>query len=208
MIKPKLETSRQTDSGLFTMGTTVKDAMTTNAAEFPGSASDVTALGTELTQYQADLQAVENNKLALQGLVDAKDASRSAVEARLRTLGFQVSLVANGDPNVIHDAGMQASNEPSPVILGQVTNLRLTPSEQDGELLGRWNKVDGARMYRVQISLDTGAPVNWADKLNTTKTKCSLNHDLVSGSKVWVRVCATGANGDGPWSDVGRKTVP
>ena len=188
---------------------TVHDAMTANAAEFPNSAADVTALDTELAVFNAGLQAAENGKLVQQGLVDAKDAARGTLVARLRALVGQVNLAADGDVNTIHDAGMQASNEPAPVVIGQVLNLRLTPSAQEGELHARWKNVYGARTYRVQISTDTSTPpVNWVDKSNSTKTRCRLNHDLVSATKVWVRVCATGANGDGPWSDIARKTVP
>ncbi len=42
----------------------------------------------------------------------------------------------------------------------------------------------------------------------STRTNCALNHDLVSGQKVWVRVCAVGARNKGAWSDVAWKTVP
>ena len=209
MVKPKLDTYKPSDVSLLVAGTTVKDAMTANAAEFPASAADVTALGGELTDFQVALQAAENGKLAQQALVDVKDAARELVAARLRTLISQVHLVAKGDINLIHDAGMQGSDEPTPVVLGQVQNLRLTPSEQEGELFAQWERVPGARMYRVQISTDTTTPpVDWSDKLNSTRTKCALNHNLVSATKVWVRVCASGCHGDGPWSDIARKTVP
>jgi hypothetical protein len=64
-------------------------------------------------------------------------------------------------------------------------------------------------MYLVQVCTDaTTPPTNWVEKLRTTKSKCTLNHDLVSGSKVWVRVKACGSNNEGPWSDPSIKTVP
>jgi hypothetical protein len=209
MVKPKLELNKQSYAQLSLVAKTVRDAMTLNAAEFPNSAADVTALDGEVDLFDAAMQAAENGKITQQGLVDAKDAARATLEARLRKLANQVNLAANGDVNIIHDAGMQASNEPTPVILGQVLNLQLTPSAREGELHAKWDGVDGARTYRMQVSTDTSSPpVNWIDKGNSTKTRCSLNHDLVSATKVWVRVCASGANGDGPWSDVARKTVP
>jgi hypothetical protein len=107
MIKPKLELARQGDNELMVLATAVKNAMTANAAEFPGSAAAVTALGTAITAYTASLQAAADGKMTQQALVDAKDADRVAVEDALRTLAGQVTQVANGDVNVIHDAGMQ-----------------------------------------------------------------------------------------------------
>lgn len=209
MIKPKLELNRQADADLLTAATAVKNAMTTNAAEFPNSAASVTALSNAITAFVAALQAAVDGKVAQQALVDAKDADRAVVEAALRTLAGQVNEVAQGDINVIHDAGMQGSNEASPVTMTQVQNLSLAPSDHEGELLAEWEAVRGARYYDVQISTDTSSPPNnWQDKTNTTKSKCRLNDTLVSGTKAWVRVRAAGANDKGAWSDVAWKTVP
>lgn len=209
MIKPKLELTRQSDAELLLTSTTVEEQMTTNAALFPASAADVTALTADNAAYQTALQASETGRSVQQGLTDTKDAKRVAVVARLRRLIDQVNLVANGDINIIHDAGMEGTNEPSPVFMSQVQNLRVSPSLNDGELMADWDPVNKARIYKVQVCKDQGvAPVNWENKLDTTKSKCSLNHDLVSGTKVWVRVCAVGANNEGPWSDPAWKTVP
>src|SRR5262245_4274474 len=97
MIKPKLELDRQTDKDLESSAINVKDSMTDNAAEFPDSTADVTALGTAITAYTAALQTAANGKIAQQALVDAKDASRADVEDILRTLAGQVHNVAKGD---------------------------------------------------------------------------------------------------------------
>jgi hypothetical protein len=209
MIKPKLELSRQNDNELLASATAVKNAMTANAAEFPGSAAAVTALDGAITAFSGSLQAATDGKIAQQALVDAKDADRGVVETWLRTLCGQVNDVAKGDINLIHDAGMQGSDEPSPVTMTQVQNLRLAPSDKEGELLAQWDPVKGARFYQVQISLDTAAPPsNWQDKTTSTKSKCRLNDTLMSGQKVWTRVRAVGANDEGAWSDVVWKTVP
>lgn len=209
MIKPRLELSRQSDADLLTAATAVKNAMTTNAAEFPNSAATVTALGNAITAFTASLQAAVDGKVAQQALVDTKDADRATVEDAMRTLAGQVNEVAQGDINVIHDAGMQGSNEAAPINMTQVLNLRLAPSDHEGELLAAWDSVRGARFYEVQISTDTSSPpANWQDKTNTTKAKCRLNDTLVSGQKVWTRVRAVGANDTGAWSDVAWKTVP
>ena len=208
MIKVKLELQRLNDTGVGTLGTTVKNSMTTNAAEFPASAGSVTALGTALTAFGTARQAAEDGKVAQQALVDAKDAARATVEDCLRTLAGQVNEVAKGDANVIHDAGMPASSEGGPVLMTQVLNLSVTGGDEIGQLDLQWDPVAGARIYKVQVSSDTvSPPANWIEKATSTKSKCSLT-GLVSASKVWVRVKAVGANDEGAWSDVAWKTVP
>lgn len=207
MIKPKVEW-KAPDAVFLFVSKTVHDRMTTNAAEFPDSTADVTALATENTAFETSLQNVENGKLAQKALVDIKDANRETVLARLRKLIGQVNAAANGDINIIHDAGMQGTNEPTPLSLAQVTGLQVTQGANQGELLASWNPVMGRAVYQVQISTDAGAPVNWIDKALPTASKCSLNHDLVSATKVWVRVRATAGDVVGAWSDAIQKTVP
>lgn len=209
MIKPKLELAKVTDAQLVFTANTVFDQMTTNAALFTAAAADVTALGTEKAAYQAAFEAAETGRLVQQALTDEKTANRVVVENRLRKLVDLVNHIADGDINIIHDAGMQGTNEPAPVFMTQVQNLRVAPSLNDGELMADWDPVSKARIYKVQVCKDQGvAPVNWTDKLDSTRSKCALNHDLVSGTKVWVRVCAVGARDQGPWSDPAWKTVP
>ena len=127
----------------------------------------------------------------------------------INALGLYVENVSGGDLTIIRSVAMGVRATPSPATMTQVRNLRLTASDQNGELLAQWDREDGARVYRVQTCVDaTSPPTNWFDKLTSTKTKCRLNDTLVSGQKVWVRVCAVGANDEGAWSDVACKTVP
>jgi hypothetical protein len=208
MIKPKLETQRLSDADLLTLATGIKNAMTTNAAEFPDSANAVTALGTALTAFGTSRQAAEDGKVAQQALVDAKDADRATVEEKLRTLARQVDDVAKGDVNIIHDAGMPATSERAPISMTQVMNLAVSAGDEVGELDVQYDPVYGARIYKVQVSSDTvSPPANWTDKATPTKSKVTLT-GLPSATKVWVRVKAVGANDEGAWSDVAWKTVP
>jgi len=208
MIKPKLDLKSLTDAGVVTLGTTVKNSMTTNAAEFPASAAAVTALGTAVTALGTARQAADDGKIAQQALVDAKDAARATVEDCLRTLAGQVNEVAKGDANVIHDAGMTASSEGGPVLMSQVLNLAVTGGDEVGSLDAQWDPVAGVRIYKVQVSSDTvSPPANWVEKATPTKSKCTLT-GLASAMKVWVRVKAVGAKDEGAWSDVAWKTVP
>jgi hypothetical protein len=133
------------------------------------------------------------------------------VEAVLRVIAPGVDAVALGNVEIIHLAGLLASKEPVPSAPSQVQNLKVVASENEGELLASWETDPDAYYYRVQVSLDTTTvPTNWVNKLETTEARCSLNHDLVPGAKVWVRVQAVGpgVGNEGAWSDVAWKRVP
>ncbi|MEI6085885.1 MAG: fibronectin type III domain-containing protein [Verrucomicrobiota bacterium] len=207
MKKPKIEAAKLNVTDLAVTGARIKDMMTTNAALFPNSAADVTALAGEVTDLIDANAEYETARLEASVKLAARDGAAQAVRDRLsKKLAGQVHDVAQGDVEVIHKAGMLATNDPNPVPMTQVQNLKIKASDQDAELLAAWKPQD-ASYYKVQISTDA-TPGNWKDHVTTTKSKCKLNHTLVSATKVYVRVCAGNSNGEGPWSDIGWKTVP
>jgi hypothetical protein len=190
------------------LGQNIHTAMTGNA-NFATPSPELTVLQTKLTNAQTKINdynaAVDARALALSERDDALDELREVLNA----LAAYVQNVSGGDSTAIISAGMGVRNNPNPVSVGQVQNLKLKASDEDGEVFADWDRVPGARMYQVQMCTDTASPTtNWTEKLKTTKSKASLNHDLVSGTKVWVRVKALGPNNEGPWSDPAVKTVP
>lgn len=208
-MKPKLNIRNKSADAVGNLGVDVHAALVTNAATFPTLSADTTALDTETTALLAAIEAARQGRIAQQALLDARDAARGAVEKRLRKIAAVVDDVANGDIEVIHLAGLQASNEPTPTTMTQVLNLQVTAGEQEAELLAQWEPVEGKLMYQVQICTDTTMPpTNWVDKLRCSASSCKLNDTLVPGTKVWVRVRAEGANDIGPWSDPAWKRVP
>jgi hypothetical protein len=151
---------------------------------------------------------VVDAKVALQGLVEAKDTARAEVEEVLRTAGREVDEAAKGNVETIHLGGMQATSDRQLSHMEQVEGLDVTAGDAEGALDVQWEPEPGAKVYEVQISTDTATPPgNWVHKLSSPKSRCQLT-GLTSGSKVWVRVKAVGPNDEGPWSDVAWKTVP
>jgi hypothetical protein len=206
--KVKLALHKLSVSEIAQMGQTIVDKMTGNP--------DVPNPPVPLAQLQADLT---NAKQAIQETRDLFNAYKAALSKRdklvavlgndLTAEAMYVETVSGGNKKVILGAGMRVRNDRAPVTMPQVMNLRLQPSDNEGEVLARWKPIKGVRIYKVQICKDiAAAPTNWEEKRPETKTKCALNHDLVSGQKVWVRVRAVGARNEGPWSDVACKTVP
>ena len=206
--KAKLSLKGQSDEDLRTNAARIKNAMVANAAKFPDSTAAVAALDAALSKFTSAVQDVADGKLEQQARVSAKNAARVELERSLRLLSSHVDNVADGDTGTIHEAGMIATNGRSPLFMAPVGSLRVTPSENEGELIARWQPVPGVRIYEVQVCFDVASPTNWQPKLHSTKATCRLNDTLASGQKVWVRVRAVGSNDNGAWSDPVRKTVP
>ena len=79
--------------------------------------------------------------------------------------------------------------------------------EFPGQLLVRWDPVDGSVIYEIQTTNDPMTESSWVSQGNSTKTSASLM-GLSSGSHCWARVRAIGSAGPGPFSDAAAKTVP
>ena len=205
MIKAKLDLDRLADTDLGTLAARIQTAMTTNAAEFPNSAATVTALGTALTIFTTATQIVANGKLAQQALVDTKNTDRAAVETLLRTLCSQVNDVAKGDPNPIHDAGMDASSPNAPITYGQITGMVATPGDVAGQIHWMSDPALGA-LYILQTSPAQNPPV-WTNQEPSKKSKGDINN-LPSLTRIMVRAAAKGSHNTGAWSDPAFVIVP
>ena len=205
MIKVKLELDKLTDDGLKVSAITVKEKMTENAVKFPASATDVTLLNTRTVAFNKANQDVATGKLTQAALVNVKNAARSDVEDSLRTLGGQVDDVAKGDIGVIHDAGMNGSSAGGPLTMVQVTDMKVTSGQHDGELDWMCNRQPGA-IFNTETSPDV-LPRVWTHR-SASKASSGTIGSLPSMTKVWVRTCAQGSNNTGAWSDPALGNVP
>ena len=89
----------------------------------------------------------------------------------------------------------------------QVVNLSVTVSDNAGELDLQWDPVNGAKTYEMQSSPDPMTPTSWSNLPGVTKSKGVVT-GLTSGARVWLRVRAINAAGQGAWSDPGTKIAP
>ena len=70
----------------------------------------------------------------------------------------------------------------------------------EGECDLVWNPVRGAASYVIQAASAGAGPWNAANNTTPTKSKATVG-GYTSGTKLWFRVAALGAAGQGPWSD-------
>ena len=209
MRMAKLRVTRISHLALLQRATVMKRSISRNAGMFPLAADEMPELVAALTSFATARNEVARLKIELQKWEAASRSCRKELEQRMSLVADNVSRVANGKTGVIHAAGMPATRVRRPVYLKKVQNLRVMPSAKEGELLARWEPVHRKCCYEVQVcTAHTPLTEAWKLKQVRTKSWCSLNTDLQSGQRVWVRVRAVGANGHGAWSNPVRKTVP
>jgi outer membrane protein assembly factor BamB len=88
-----------------------------------------------------------------------------------------------------------------------VANLAITSGDSAGELDLQWDPIPGAKTYEIQTSPDPMTSTSWTSQPSVTKSKTVIL-GLTSGARVWARVRAVNAAGQGAWSDPATKIVP
>ena len=89
----------------------------------------------------------------------------------------------------------------------QVMNLAITSGDSAGELDLQWDPIPGTKSYEIQTSPDPMTAASWTGQPPVTKSKTAI-FGLTSGARVWVRLRAVNAAGQGAWSDPATKIVP
>ena len=137
------------------------------------------------------------------------------LEGHITTEGAYVAGVANAQPPdqmapTIMLAGMDVAASPGTPVgpMPKIDGLTATQGDNPGILDTQWNPIKrGASSYTIQISTDPAGLTGWTIYGTSQKSKTELT-GLVSGTRYWIRVCANGAAGPGPWSDPTTKTAP
>jgi len=138
----------------------------------------------------------------------AKDAAIQAIIDASNLWGAQVQKESKGDPTIINSTNMGVKGPYTPVgPMPQVGNLSLSVGDNPGELDAQWDPVFGRQTYQVEWCVDPVSATGWKDITPTKKSQTTIP-GLTSGTKVWVRVRAVGAEGAGPWSSEISKFVP
>lgn len=121
----------------------------------------------------------------------------------IKELAGYVQAVSQGDEEKISSAAFETRKLPEPSgVLPAPGNLRVRITTLPGELSLRWGGVADRRIYQVQIN--NGDPLveeNWTLLLMLSKNFHTAT-GLTSHKAYSFRVCAVGAEGVGPWSDI------
>jgi hypothetical protein len=206
MAKVAMNISNKSNVEVVQFATNVHTALTGNA-NVPTPNPGLAPLQTLITAAETAIDAYEAEKDVLRNKKETRDLAVLAVIAALRTEADTVQSATGGDAAKILSTGFDIKSHPSPVgIPPQVTGLKVAVGADEGTLRARWTAVRGAMSYVIQTSLDPVTPTSWVNKALVTRAFAVVN-SFSSGTKVWLRVRAVGAAGEGEASDAVARIV-
>ncbi len=175
----------------------------------PGLAAETIVYKAARDKAKASNDAYEQAKITLAALKQVRDADNDALRIEQTAFAKAIEAKAKGNPVVLTASGFPLAADPSQstVAPGAVFNFTLTQGDMDGVLDGSHDRPD--RTVNFEVAITTVDPVAgpYESKIFPTTSTWQLT-GLTSGQRVWVRVRANGANGQGPWSDPATKIVP
>ena len=160
-----------------------------------------------------DLENANNDVEATKQLLSEQYAILAQKETfyddTMTKLGNYVENTADGDVAKILSAAMQVKADPvkSTTVLNKPENLSASAGDAPGSVDLQWNSDPKASGYNIEMCVDPIEATKWAFKKTSTKSSCSIT-GLVSGQKVWFRVCAINTIGESAWSNPVPITVP
>ena len=148
---------------------------------------------------------------AMGGSKEAYALKRTAVrnmQNLMRVLADYVNGVAAGDPDLIINAGFEATKQREPIgELPPPTSLSARVSSKSGVIKLDWDVVHGSNLYTVDINLgDPNVESDWAPVHATTKSRCDITA-LDPGKFYWFRVRANGTAGASGASEPARSVA-
>ena len=185
-------------------------ALLTNVATYASPDPTPVALTGKVTAINTKRGEVT----AAQSVLDTKPSELAVLEGQLDDLlileAAYIQKTSAGDETKINLLPVEMKASPGPTTApGQVTDLKLSPGANAGEVKSALKKTTGAQGYEYEYTTDPTKPDTW-EHLETSSGSRTTFTGLTSGSKIWVRARAVGGKktGKGAWSDPATITVP
>lgn len=176
------------------------------------------------TPYPMFRAALELQDLRLQeaefGGIDKTSALRTQEQiVDLMVVGYReyVTIVAQGDKDIILSAGFRHTKERTPVAgMGKVEGVKSKLTGISGELALRWKPIKGKQFYEVEVQAMEAVPPRPTDpttpppvgevlrqewKMTATSAASIVLKGLRPFTRYMVRIRAKGAPGYGEYSD-------
>lgn len=197
VAKVTLSFARATDASLITFGDSVIDKMTGNA-EYPEPSPTLASVQTSLTAFQSALAEAKQGGPAKTA---AKNAARTTLLDKLRSLALYVQKECGGDLAILLTSGFEAIKPPTPAgVLPAPQQVTLTQGTLSGSLDLRGRPVSNAGSYEAQTTTTIDNPASWESVEQMTSARMSLG-GLEPGKTYWARLRAIGSFGPGAWSE-------
>jgi hypothetical protein len=168
--------------------------LTTGNAQYPTPSPALTVITTAVNALETAVHdALDGGKIA----IATRNAARAEMLSLLRQLASYVTGNCNADLVALLGSGFEAVKAPAPVgVLPAPANLRLNITGISGELFLRFDRVQNAANYSVQVATNPDGP--WQEQDLSTSTRVTIN-GLTPGKVYWVRAAANGTAGQSGW---------
>jgi hypothetical protein len=208
MAKVRTGSSRMSLEELHTAVGNVITKMTSNS-HFTTPNPPLATLSSLLADSQAKAAAYVAVLNAAEQARIERDVARKALADAYELEGAYVQNQSGGNEVVILGSGYDVRATATPIgPVAQVLNVTVTEGDGEGMLDVHWDRTRGAMGYEVALSTGTDpATATYAQVALPTGAKTTLTA-LTSGTRVWIKVRAIGADGPGPWSGPATKIVP
>jgi len=216
MAKPKksssarvaLKLSKLTVAQKAAQMNSLADAYDANPALFPSPPVTSAQLRVGALALLSKEKSAKDARQAAIVATSERDDAENAADASLTQSADFVQLVSKGDSTVITKSSLEVKGAPVRMksVPAAPQNLSASSGTKLGEAKLKYTKPAGTQTFTVQHTATPTDEGSWKTFLSTQKTT-----PLVAGvpsGKMWFRVAASGAQGQGPWSDPATCIVP
>ena len=179
----------------------VIEKLTANAAVFTTPPITLAAMNTLSEKFTKAINAATEG-----GVADRKERDKLVLEVRsmLRIQADYVRSVCNGDAALLALSGFALSKMPEPInAVGVPQNVKAEATDESGNILVRWGKAEGGRLFKLQQA--SGDPalgeVTWTTVATTGRQRAVLT-GMEPFKAYYFRVIAVGITHEGLPSDI------
>jgi hypothetical protein len=207
MMYVKLELSMKTVDEKIAQGNAIKAGLTDNP-DFPNPSLPLAKFDTFINRLAAKKAARDAALEAARAATADLHAAERAYDLAVSQLGAYAEGMVGADVQKLEAAGFELRKTPEPIVgLDMVTDLKLISNSYSGVLFARWKPLRGAKSYEVQICADPPNETHWRS-IKPSPSSSEKIGDLISGTKMWVRVRGVARKTTGAWSQPACKVVP
>jgi hypothetical protein len=190
----------------FNKAELINNSLATNVnfpLPWPSTVPTPTDLNTAFLAYQSTSNAAMTHDVIKTA---ARDVARTALTVILKKIAPYLEIVANGNTMMLMTTGYDLRQDAvatAPATLPAPPNFSVVRGLLSGVLEASATVVPGAGSYILQQTTgDPSVEANWTGgKVFMHCSDMELTGQ-VSGTKVSLRLCAVGTNGQGVWTDV------
>lgn len=179
----------------------------TDNPDFPTPNPPLAHITTSIDALEAKVVETQAARQAARALTAEQNDMEDQLDREIDQLGGHIESASGGDEAKIIAAGVSVRATATSREVGAPAAFSLTEGDHNRELKSHWDRVEGARSYVLERSLDPPTETSWVHEKVVTTSSTTIT-GLTSGVRYWFRVAAVGKGGQSGWSDPATKIAP